>query len=405
MGRINIGIVTMWFERGAGYVSKLYRQALEQKHNVFIYARGGEYPKHDPNWADDCVTWGKKSNLPVATAINRQDFEKWIKGKQIEIVFFNEQHWWEPLAWCTELGLKIGAYIDYYTEETIPFFECYDFLICNTQRHFSAFSWHPYAYYVPWGTNLDLFKPLTYQLVRSDIITFFHSCGYSPIRKGTDFLLKAFSQMSEPAHLVIHTQTDLRQSLPQYADLILSLQKKQRLEIVHQTVTAPGLYYRGDIYVGPSRLEGIGLPLVEALACGLPLVTCDWPPMNEFVSPGVGSTIKIDRLWSRKDGYYWPQCQPDLQNLTYILEEYAVNFKKLPDLKRRARKYAEENLNWQDRVSQITNIFESSLSTARNNNQILQETLDFERRRQGMRYRFILKFPYIWNFYQKFLSV
>jgi glycosyltransferase involved in cell wall biosynthesis len=42
------------------------------------------------------------------------------------------------------------------------------------------------------------------------------------------------------------------------------------------------LYEEGDVCVQPSRWEGIGLPLLECQASGLPLVTTDAPPMNEF---------------------------------------------------------------------------------------------------------------------------
>ena len=37
---MHIGIVTTWFERGAAYVSRQYRDALAGQHTVFIFARG-----------------------------------------------------------------------------------------------------------------------------------------------------------------------------------------------------------------------------------------------------------------------------------------------------------------------------------------------------------------------------
>lgn len=41
------------------------------------------------------------------------------------------------------------------------------------------------------------------------------------------------------------------------------------------------LYDFGDVCVQPSRFEGLGLPLLECQAAGLPLVTTNAPPMNE----------------------------------------------------------------------------------------------------------------------------
>ncbi|MEA5583322.1 glycosyltransferase [Nodularia harveyana UHCC-0300] len=398
---MNIGIVTMWFERGAGYVSRQYRQIFSLNHNVFIYARAGEYPKGDPIWDDASVTWGKISNLPVPTAIDQKDFETWIKHKNIDVVFFNEQQWWEPLSWCLNLGLKTGAYVDYYTEETIPFFTAYDFLICNTKRHYAAFSWHPQAFYVPWGTNTSIFKPQNFEPSNADKITFFHSCGYSPKRKGTDFVIGAFKNTTKPAKLIIHSQVDLIKALPEQSQVIQELKDQGSLECIEKTVTAPGLYHLGDVYVGPSRLEGLGLPMIEAQACGLPLVTCDNPPMNEFVIQGVSYAAKIDRLWSRNDGYYWPQCSPNIQNLTEILDFYAGEFSNIHKWKRDARRYAEDNFNWMDRAAQIDFILnETKIDNARKN-QAVKQVVNFERARQGIIYRFARKYPLIWQLYQQ----
>jgi len=41
MRRPVVGIVTTWFERGAAYVSRAYREALQERFDVVIYARGG----------------------------------------------------------------------------------------------------------------------------------------------------------------------------------------------------------------------------------------------------------------------------------------------------------------------------------------------------------------------------
>jgi 1,2-diacylglycerol 3-alpha-glucosyltransferase len=344
---LNIGIVTTWFERGAAYVSRQMRDVLVKDNNVFIYARGGEvYAKGNPEWDGDYVHWARKFHREP-TEIKFTEFDHWMNQNDIDVVIFNEQQWWPIILHCKNRGYKTAAYIDYYTEETLPLYGLYDILICNTKRHFEAFSWHPQAVYIPWGTDIDVFTPQTYDLVESGYLTFFHSAGMAPLRKGTEITIEAFYRAKIPnSKLIVHTQVDLLKALLSQKEIIAELQASGSLCIEYKTVSAPGLYHLGDIYVYPSHLEGIGLTMAEALSCGLPLVTVDYPPMNEFVFTGAGFTCKVDRLYSRKDGYYWPKNNasvPDLARVLIELSEYRVNISKL---KTHAREVAILNLDW-----------------------------------------------------------
>jgi len=354
---MNIGIVTTWFERGAAYVSRQYCLALERDHNVFIYARGDKFGVSNSEWDKENVTWGKKSILPVSGAMNLTEFKKWLKDKSIDIVFFNEQRWWEPILLCKKLGIKTGAYIDYYTEETIPLFAIYDFLICNTKRHFSVFEWHPQVYYVPWGTDIDLYQPKTYNLVTKGQVTFFHSCGFSPDRKGTDLVIKAFSKLNSKSKLLIHSQVDIRRKFPDIKILIDNLEQKGILEIITETIPAPGIYSLGDVYVYPSRLDGLGLTTAEALASGLPIIVSDNGPMNEFVSSESGMKVRIEKLYTRWDSYYWPKCDVDVDELMRVMQFYNDHCNDFEKLKFGARNYAVKNLDWKKNSASIPSIF------------------------------------------------
>ena len=393
---MNIGIVTTWFESGAAYVSRQYIRLLEPEHRVFVYARAGiRADKRDGGWGmGDNVTYNPE-DLLITTYINKPQFIRWIRDNKIGVVFFNEQQWWEPLKWCMELGIKTGAYIDYYTEKTIPLFAAYDFLICNTRRHHSAFSWHPQCYYIPWGTDISLFRPAGSPINLNRPVTFFHSCGVDPLRKGTDILLEAFYNLVQSAkfkvqnddshlqiedfthvtrhvsrvtsrptancQLIIHTQVPLEAQFPSLTDKIQELTASGKLQIVHKTIGAPGLYHLGDVYVYPSRLEGIGLTIAEALACGLPVILPDNPPMNEFVEDGKnGRLAKISRLHSRLDGYYWPLCITDSGHLSEIMNDLASNPEKLEKMKSEARVYALEHLDWSKNKEQVLNAFVNS---------------------------------------------
>ena len=384
--RKRVGIVTTWFERGAAYVSRQYKALLEEDYDVFIFARGGEeYAIGDPKWDGPHVTWATPCRIQVTMSINLDEFQEWIRTKRLDIVFFNEQHWWPAVLAANETGVITGSYVDYYTEETVPFFHSFDFLICNTQRHFSVFKDHPGARYIPWGTDVDLFASSSSQLVDPARVTFFHSGGVSPHRKGCDAVIEAFSRLSGPCSLVIHAQRDLKKHFPALADTIRQLESDGRLVCHERTVSAPGLFHLGDVYVYPTRLEGIGLTIMEAAACGLPVIVTDTGPMNEFIADGEnGSLVKVARFERRSDNYYWPQAFCDLDDLTAKMQWYVDHMQDIGPMKERARAVAEQRFDWGKQKGEICRAF-GQVSKKPESAALTRAIRAFEARRGGLK--------------------
>lgn len=347
---MRIGIVTTWFERGAAYVSRQFMNVLKETDEVFIYARGGEkYAIGDPKWDLPNVWWGKRdvymNGVFNSTHIYKDDFLKWIQKTGVEAILFNEQQWMTPVVWAKDAGILSIAYIDYYTEATIPLFDVYDCLICNTKRHAFAFRNHKNVRYIKWGTDIELYKPSKEEREK---ITFFHSAGMAPIRKGTDILLQAYfnSKKRTEGKLLIHTQVSLAKTIPDQSTIIDTMVNEGSLEIVEGTISAPGLYHKGDVYVYPSRLDGIGLTLMEAIACGMVCITSDNAPMNEFIEQDFGLVTPIDYYYSRIDGYYWPMCVCSIKDLTEQIDSCLSDKIDLSKMKSAARTYAENELDF-----------------------------------------------------------
>ncbi len=361
---MRIGIVSFWFERGAAYVSRQYRDVLEKAgHTVFVFARGGEqYAKGNPLWDSPNIHWARKTLWSDSSGIDPTDFQHWLRETGVSMVLFNEQRTLWPVSLCNSLGILTIAYIDYYTKDTVPTFSIYDALLCNTHRHYSVFSWHPQCLFIPWGTDTVLFHPTEPwpELNTPGQVTFFLSSGYSPTRKGADFAIRAFSKVRSPAKLVVHAQKEILRDLPQLAPLLKQEIARGRLEIIHDTIPAPGAYGLGDVYVYPSRLDGIGLTVCEALSCGLPVIVPDEPPMNEFVDEGGGWGARIPVVGHspRSDGYYWPMCELDVNNLAETMELIAAHSEFLPEMKQRARKHAVSHRTWERNAEMLSSYVE-----------------------------------------------
>lgn len=350
---MNIGIVTVWFERGAAYVSRAYSESLARRHAVYIYARGGERRgQNDPVWDYEGVTWGRVTAHMPEDYIPWDDFKDWIKLCKLDVVIFNEQHNWSIVLKARKLPIVVASYIDYYTAETVPFYWLYDALFCNTERHFSVFSKHPQVTLIPWGTDVTRYYPHHHGPVEPGQVTFFHSSGLSAYRKGTDLLVSAFQGVKGPAKLVIHAQDELAKCFTwtkgnEGIETSQRIRNDPRINLIEGEVGAPGLYHKGDVYVYPSRLDGIGLSIAEALAVGLPVITTDTAPMNEMVRHGdCGRLVSVASTEPRWDEYYWPQSICSIQALTEAMQFYVDNRIYLPKFKSAARHHAENKLNW-----------------------------------------------------------
>jgi len=409
---LRIGIITTWFERGGGYVGKQYAEALATEHDVFVYARGGEeFARGHPDWDFDYVTWGTPPVRGIPMPIDLGHLKKWIIQNRIEIAFFNEQKDFIPVVECSKMGLIVGSYIDYYTPETVPLFASFDFLVCNTRRHQEAFSWHSQCYYIPWGTDTNLFQPRLREDYSLQTPVFFHSAGMNPFRKGTDLLIKAFSMMNQNAHLIIHSQVSITKIFPELRDTIEELTNQKKLEIIQKTVKAPGLYHLGDIYVYPSRLEGIGLTIAEALSCGLPVITTDCQPMNEFVTNEVGALIGVEEYKTREDNYFWNESIISVEQLTEIMQNFAEHPERIEEMKKQARMHALENLDWFKNVAILPSLInetkriESEKKTNAQRRAVAREKLSLLRRlfyRSPRLYRMIFN---VWGLFKELIGV
>lgn len=355
---MRIGIVTTWFERGAAYVSRAYMDNLRSEgHEVYIYARGGERRKtEDPKWNGDYVTWGYSL---IGSNINDRHFFKWIESNRLDAILFNEQTIYRTVALTKKKfpDVKLAAYIDYYTETSLPYFNIYDFVICNTKRHLQALDRHPQAYYLKWGTDVELFSNESFERGNHEKVVFFHSAGMS-VRKGTDVLVDAFidGKLYEKSELIIHTQIPVERICRYSKEELL----KFGIQVIEKTVTAPGLYYLGDVYVYPTRLDGLGLTMYEALACGLPVITTDYPPMNEVIDENVGRLVKVERNYSREDAYYWPMSVCDKESLIKCMEDYISNPELLKEQRKNAREKAVSEFDWKKHAGELSDIFEKA---------------------------------------------
>ena len=118
------------------------------------------------------------------------------------------------------------------------------------------------------------------------------SVGSIEERKNILLAVKALHYLPEDLSLVVvgrHTK---------YTDAVEAYVRQNglsdRVQILHGITDEqlPALYAGAEVFVYPSRYEGFGIPVIEAVSCGLPVVACTGScleeaggPDNLYVSP------------------------------------------------------------------------------------------------------------------------
>jgi UDP-glucose:(heptosyl)LPS alpha-1,3-glucosyltransferase len=109
--------------------------------------------------------------------------------------------------------------------------------------------------------------------------------------KGLATVLEAIAALRHPAFRLIIAGEDSPDSLAENARRLGILQHC-RFEPFRPDVL--DFYSAADLYVSPSREDSFGLPVAEAMACGLPIVTSSFAGVADLVRDGIDGFILQD---------------------------------------------------------------------------------------------------------------
>ena len=158
---------------------------------------------------------------------------------------------------------------------------------------------------------------------------FLHISSCFP-RKGADILLKAYCEVftaTDDVCLVIKTFPNPHNDIEkQIAKIKKENQNHPEIVLINKNLEdayISWLYQNCDCLVAPSRGEGFGLPMAEAMLCNLPVITTGFGGQTDFCK--YENSWLIDYSFKKADTHlnvfnsYW--VEPDYENLKYLLKE------------------------------------------------------------------------------------
>ncbi|MEQ8994952.1 MAG: glycosyltransferase family 4 protein [Coleofasciculus sp. B1-GNL1-01] len=155
---------------------------------------------------------------------------------------------------------------------------------------------------IPYGAPTDYFqpKPKSDKLFRALFV------GRVSPRKGVHYLLEAWQQLKLPeAELLLVGINEFPQGwLAQYSDAFSYIPS-----VPHNSLNQ--YYSAASVFVFPSLVEGFGLVLLEAMACGIPVITTPNTAGSDIITNGVeGFIIPIRSVEALKEKLEWCYSHP-----------------------------------------------------------------------------------------------
>ena len=225
---------------------------------------------------------------------------------------------------------------------------------------------------VPCGVDTDLFHPCTpeerVQLRRTlgwegKFVALNVSSGTH--NKGFDLLYKAIARLvpSHPSLMLSLKGSDDLYNSGAYAKgwfKLLSPGEKAAIEkrVTYQGVTMSSMdiakyYQAADLYVSPYRAEGFNLPVLEAAACGLPVICTRGGSTEDFVDDSW--CRRIDGKEGRAHSQGW-EIEPNLNHLVALFEQAIKDDAWRASVMESGPRWVRERFTWKHSVDQLLKV-------------------------------------------------
>lgn len=217
---------------------------------------------------------------------------------------------------------------------------------------------------IPLGVNPDYFHPAIKARRFSQRFTFLSVFEWGE-RKAPELLIRAFCvAFSDKDDVVLVLKTDNRDGDVNVAQeiAVMGLPPNAPKIVLLYNQELPGyqlgsLYRAADCFVTATRGEGWGMPILEAMACGLPTIATNWSAQTEFMRDDICYPVRVGRLIPAVAkcpyyaGYEW--ADPDIEHLAHQMRHVYEQREQAAGVGRRAAEVVAREWTWERAAEKI----------------------------------------------------
>lgn len=193
---------------------------------------------------------------------------------------------------------------------------------------------------------------------------FLHVSSCFP-RKGVDVLLEAYGHCftsSDQVTLVIKTFPNPHNEVHA---LLAALQTKYdqypEVLIIDEDLTESqlkALYQKCDVMVAPSRAEGFGLPMAEAMLSGIPVITTAWGGQLDFCNENTAWLVDYEFKQSKSHFKLFDSvwAEPNIKSLAETMRHlYQINADEIKRKVEEAQQLLRADYTWMESTHRLVN--------------------------------------------------
>lgn len=320
---MRVGLVSKWFASGQAVVTRQIRSALDGLgHETFVLAKPGKGPRAsqervaDPVWDQPGVTQGSNADIP------RDEYRAWASDNSLDAVLCDQNDQFDEIAALRADGVRtIGRFVweSFAPADAEPARAAYDTIYSFTRAEQARYRTLGIdSPLLTWGCHPELIEVAERVERDPELVRFVVPGSFMGKRKPFPEIVEAFTRArGDHLRLLIRGQVDRKAGKLEKAAggdprVVIELEDRPTDEHLRQFASC-------HVCLSPSRWEGLGLPLYEAVAFGIPSITNDSPPMNEVVLDGVNG-ICVDSVPWGQAGSGIPAFDPDFEQLTAAIQ-------------------------------------------------------------------------------------